>query len=404
MTQDQVWMLIVLVAVGGAFLLAFFLLRRWSDGRKALLARRLAAAEASINLGGPGSGDSSIGLGMGSTLRTTGDSGHGLGDSSIKLGDSATKLSGGSGIKLGGDSSTKLSGSGVRSGYGSATKLTQGGARGSTILQPGLQTALAGDSAIMPEKGLTARFDRGFNRMVERAGLGWGPEQALGIICLCGVLAAAGLYLWKEELWFSLVGMLLGMAIPLGILMVLQARWQRQLQEQMPDGFFFLARSLRAGLSLEQALAVSGNQGARPLADEFRRCADRVRLGLPVPTALELTSRRIHLLDFNVFVSLVALHQTTGGNLAMQLDRLATSVRDRNQYQGYFRSATALGRMTAIAIGAAVPLIFLGYSLFQPEFALRFFQSGQGLAMLATAFVLEIIGAIWLYFLLKVSY
>jgi Flp pilus assembly protein TadB len=268
-----------------------------------------------------------------------------------------------------------------------------------------LTSQLAIDPAIAhPPKGLSQRVDLAFNRMVGRAGFDWAPEQALGVICLFGVLAAAGAYVWREELWVGLVGLLLGLAVPLGVLMYLQARWKQQLQEQLPDAFFFLARSLRAGLSLEQALSVVASQGARPLADELKRSAEQVRLGLSIPTALELAARRIQLVDFNVLVSVVALHQTTGGNLAVQLDRLATSVRDRNQYRGYFRSATALGRISAIAIGAAIPTIFLGYALFEPEYALRFFESSTGVAMLCTAFVLEIIGVLWLYALLKASY
>ena len=141
-----------------------------------------------------------------------------------------------------------------------------------------------------------------------------------------------------------------------------------------------------------------------PLADQFQRCAEHLKLGLAAPTALQLTARRINLPDFHVFVALVTLHRTIGGNLTMLLDRLAGSVRDRNQFAGHFRSATAMGRITAIAIGTAVPLIFLGYALFDPDYATRFFESATGMTMLAIAFALEIVGTIWLYCLLRSDY
>jgi tight adherence protein B len=371
MTSDQVLMAAILIGVGGLFLLCFLLVRRLLDARRDKLEQRLAA----------GVSDSATRHGPPSVRRSTKDPGIGAGDSAVKLGgDSGTLRTG--------------SGSGLRQAGGTlqASAKDTGGA------------LLVESSMLDPGEGITHRVDRAFNRIVDRSGLQWTPEQALGIVCLVGVLAAAGAYVWREELWISLVALILGLAVSLGVLMYLQAKWQKLLQEQMPDAFFFLARSLRAGLSFEQALAAGGAQGARPLADELRRAAERVRLGLPIPTALELAAKRINLLDFNVFVSVVALHQTTGGNLALQLDRLATSVRDRNQYRGYFRSATALGRISAIAIGAAVPLIFLGYALFQPEYALRFFESAAGITMLITAFALEIIGVLWLYALLKASY
>jgi tight adherence protein B len=248
------------------------------------------------------------------------------------------------------------------------------------------------------------RMDQAFMLAIDRTGLGLSAEQALGIIGLAGACAAVGLYLWREELWLAVVGLLFGLAIPTTSFLWMQGRWKRQLQAQLPDALFFVSRSLRAGLSLEQALDLSGDEGPRPLADELRRCAEQLKLGLAAPIALQSTAKRVNLPDFHIFAAIITLHRSIGGNLTLLLDRLAASVRDRNQFAGYFRSATAMGRITAIAIGAAVPLIFLGYSLFDPDYATRFFESAAGIAALTVAFILEIIGTVWLFFLLRSDY
>jgi tight adherence protein B len=255
-----------------------------------------------------------------------------------------------------------------------------------------------------PPSGWANKLDSAFVRMIERTGLPLNAEQALGLICLTGVCLALVLLLWRGELWLVMFGLGLGILMPLAIFVYLQARWQRQLQEQLPDIFFFLARSLRAGLNLEQALALVGDQGPKPLADQLRRCAEQISLGLSVSAALELTARRIHLVDFNIFVSVIGLHRTTGGNLPLLLDRLAASTRDRNQYRGYFRSVTSLGRLTATFLGLASPVILLGYAFLYPDYIAHFFETGAGLSALAVAFVLEVIGVIWLYLLLRVDY
>jgi tight adherence protein B len=251
---------------------------------------------------------------------------------------------------------------------------------------------------------LRTRMDQAFVSMIERADVGLTADQAMGLICLAGVTLATALYLWKDELWTLAVGLLVGTAIPLAIFTWLQTRWRRQIQQQLPDAFFLLARSLRAGLSMEQALALLASEGLPPLSHEIRRCVEKVNLGMALPAALQVTARRINLVDFNVFASIIALHRTIGGNLPLLMDRLAMSTRDRNQFAGYFRSATALGRITALAIGLAVPLIFLGYAAFEPEYFARFFQSTSGLVALAVAFGLEIIGVVWLMYLLRVDY
>jgi tight adherence protein B len=246
--------------------------------------------------------------------------------------------------------------------------------------------------------------DRGFRRMVVRTGLEVGPAQALALILLTGVVLGAGLYLWREQLWLGGLGLAVGCGAVLGIFAILQARHQRLLQNQLPDTYYLLARSLRAGLSLEQAIALTGEEGLRPLADEFRRCAAQVQLGLTVPAALQLTARRLQLLDFNAFVSTVSMYQATGGNLPLLLDRLAAATRDRNQFRNYFLAATALGRATAVALALAAPALVLAYAIFQPSFAVPFFQSRAGLTTLGIGLGLELIGAFWLYKLLSLEY
>jgi tight adherence protein B len=248
------------------------------------------------------------------------------------------------------------------------------------------------------------RMDRGFDSMIRRTGLEAEPSQALAFIALMAVGLAGLLFLWRGELWLTILGLVVGGGGTLAVYFVMQNRYRRRLSEQLPDAFYLLARSLRAGLSLEQAIALTGEQGARPLAEEFRRCAAQLRLGLAIPAALQLVARRLRLLDFNVFVTTVSLHYTMGGNLAMLLDRLAAGTRDRNHFRGYFRTATALGRVTAIFIGIMTPLLLLGYAIFQPDHVRAFFESPQGWTAIGVAAVLQVIGVIWLYRLLRVEY
>ncbi|MGH7171929.1 MAG: type II secretion system F family protein [Gemmataceae bacterium] len=268
----------------------------------------------------------------------------------------------------------------------------------------GSDSDIALGSASTPRQGWRERLDRAFDRMIQRTGMEVDSGQALALIALVGVALAAALFFWRGELWLSILGLTLGGGGTLMAFLILQRRYRRQLSEQLPDAFYLLSRSLRAGLSLEQAIALTGEQGAKPLAGEFHRCAAQLELGLAIPSALELVARRIQLLDFNVFVTTVSLYYTMGGNLAMLLDRLAASTRDRNQFRGYFRTATALSRVTAIAIGLMTPLLLLIYALYPPEHARAFFESPDGWAAMAVAGLLQIIGIVWLYRLLRVDY
>ncbi|MCS6850444.1 MAG: type II secretion system F family protein [Gemmataceae bacterium] len=266
-------------------------------------------------------------------------------------------------------------------------------------------SSLLGDIALPPPpRGWAARMDAAFDRMIQRTGLGLTPEQALGIMALLAVVLGGAMFLWRPALWTVGLAGLIGLAIPMGLFLYYQSQWRRQLQEQLPDAFFLLARSLRAGLALEQSMEQVARYGNQPLADEFRRGVEQLQLGLSVPAVLQLMANRIQLTDFNVFVSAVGLHRTTGGNLAQLLDRVAASARDRSQFHGQVRAATALSRTTAGVIAGAAPVILLYYLIVQPEFTGPFFDSRAGIIAVVIALTLEIIGIVWLYFLLRLDY
>ncbi len=261
------------------------------------------------------------------------------------------------------------------------------------------------ESLLLPRepKGSLAKFDAGFASMVERTGLGLSLADACGWIAFFGAVGTLGFYLLHPEVWMAMIGMATGVAFAVAALFAYSLRYRQKLLEQLPDSLLMLARSLRAGLTIEQAIDMTGEQGPKPLAHEFRRCAAQIRLGLPSVLALENAARRLQLLDFNVLVSTVSLHTRVGGNLPMLLDRLAIGARDRNEFRGYLRSATALARVSILGIAAATPLILLGYLFFQPEYASGFFQSQQGFLTIAFALGLEIIGAVWLYRLMRIE-
>jgi tight adherence protein B len=260
--------------------------------------------------------------------------------------------------------------------------------------------------SLVPEapKSWSDRLDQGFDNMIQRTGLEVDSSQALGFMTLVGVALGGALFVWRGEPWLAVLGLVVGSGGVLLYYWIRRNRYHRQLQDQLPDTFYLMARSLRTGMSLEQVIALVGDQGTRPLAGEFKRCAGQLELGLSVAAGLQLMAKRLRLLDFDAFVSTVMLYQTTGGNLPQLLDRLAAGARDRNQFRNYFLSATAYGRVMAIALALAAPLLLLAYAIFQPDFSRPFFQSVTGWTTVAVVACLELIGALWLFSLLKIEY
>jgi len=246
-----------------------------------------------------------------------------------------------------------------------------------------------------------------FGDMVERTGWQLNPAMALALIVLFGVLPAAAVFVWRmgeHEEWLALPTFFLGAAIPLLILWWRQRVWRRTLQNQLPDVFFLLARSLRAGRSIDQAMQLVGDQGVPPLSKEFARMHRQLELGLALHVVLANAARRIRLVDFNVFASVLGLHRTTGGNLPVLLDRLAVATRDRNQFEGQYRAATVMGRYSAAFIAGLAAVIMFYLFFFQRDWAARFFESGMGIALFVAALALEASGLALLFWFLRAEY
>ncbi len=251
---------------------------------------------------------------------------------------------------------------------------------------------------------LSGRIDRDFDTMIAQTGLGITTYQAMGIIALSAVILGGLPILWRNDWLLASFGVLFGVILPLAIFALCRIQYRWKIQNQLPDAFFLMSRSLKAGLNIEQSMGTVASYGTEPLAGEFKRVVDQTSLGLAVPVAVKGMARRIDLPDFDAFVTAVTLHRTVGGNLATLLERVATAARDRTQFRGYFRSATALARITGFAIALAPIILLIVYAFWQPDFIERFTSSVLGTRMLLTAAVLEVVGIIWMLSLLRVEY
>lgn len=248
--------------------------------------------------------------------------------------------------------------------------------------------------------GPLARFDEA----VRRSGLDASPAGVRAVMLLLAVGLAGGLWLWKEQVGLSALGLLVGAGVPVAVVAFAHRRYRARLQAQLPDAYRVLAGSVRAGQTLEQAVEFYAANGAQPLAEEFAHCAALMRLGMSPAAAVQATAARVRLFDFDLLASTVGLYAQTGGNLVLLIERLADSVRDRNQFAGQFFAATAQSRVVAIALGLAAPAVLVVYLLAEPEHTQAFLASPSGWATLVGCAVLEVIGVLWIWRLLKVDY
>ena len=96
-----------------------------------------------------------------------------------------------------------------------------------------------------------------------------------------------------------------------------------KLRSQLPEAFDLMARVVRAGQTLGQALLAVADEFPQPISVEFAFCYEQQNLGLPPEVAFRDLARRTGILELKIFVLAVLVQQQTGGNLAELLIKLA---------------------------------------------------------------------------------
>ncbi|MGO8746489.1 MAG: type II secretion system F family protein [Thermoguttaceae bacterium] len=260
------------------------------------------------------------------------------------------------------------------------------------------ELAAEGTVELNPGRTATERFAH----FVHESGLQIKPQQVLGL-CLVTAAAADGLAWLLTNHWaatatvkwiVTAVAALIAGVLPTIYVSGVRSRRREKLLSQLPDAFDLMARTMKAGQTIPQALQAVGDELSRPVADEFSYCYEQQNLGLSVEATVRDLARRTGLLEIKIFVLAVMIHRQTGGNLADLLGKLAHVIRERYRIRGAIRTVTAEGRMQAVVL-LALPPVMLGVLLYMNRpYALVLFQYP---ALLAATFGSMAFGAWWMH-------
>ncbi|MEX0867058.1 MAG: type II secretion system F family protein [Pirellulales bacterium] len=269
----------------------------------------------------------------------------------------------------------------------------------------GLDTAEADEIALLIDnRRPNGRLDRWFLRLLDESGSQLDYSTAGMILGGAAVIGCAAPLLLFDTMLGAIAGLVVAFSLPLMFWSVKRILRLRRLRKDLPETLDQLADAVRSGRNLEQAaeMVASNNQG--PLAEEFGYCAAQLKLGHGAVPVLERMVRRVNLPEFKIFAIAVLVHRQTGGSLATLTARLATAARDRAEFLGHLGAVTAGGRLSAI--GLVLGALFGVCVIFwiQPDYLRTFVEHRLGPPLLATAGVLYLVGAIWVWRILKVSY
>ena len=183
-----------------------------------------------------------------------------------------------------------------------------------------------------------------------------------------------------------------GFFLPIGAVRFYRTRRLKRFEAQLTDALQQMANSLRAGLTLPQAIEHIGRESAAPLGQEFGLFVKEVKLGVPVEDGLVAMAERVGSEDLQLVVTSTNIARQLGGNMAEMFDTTAATIRERFRLEGKIKSLTSQGKMQGIIV-AALPLgIGVAFNWVRPDLVQPMFDGWYGYALVGIVAILEAIG------------
>jgi tight adherence protein B len=224
-------------------------------------------------------------------------------------------------------------------------------------------------------------------------------QRSLLFALLCGL--AAGWY--TEDPLFALLLAMGAASLPLLRLMYRRRKRLQSFEEQLPEALSVVARSLKAGMPFSEAVNMVSKEMKEPISKEFGRVFIELNYGGDLRSALLGLLARMPTVAVMAVVTAVLIQRETGGNLAEVLERIATLLRERFRFQRSVRTLSAEGRGTAWVV-AIMPFILAAVTeAMNPGWISDLVSDPLGKQLTISAFVLMVVGIVWLKRLVSID-
>jgi len=221
-----------------------------------------------------------------------------------------------------------------------------------------------------------------------------------------GLLAGGVIFIFCMLAIKWVAGLLFGVATvmaPRMIFNILREQRRAIISEQLVDALGLLANSVRAGLTLPQAMEILVKEMKPPITQEFGRVLQEYRLGTDFDEAMLNMARRVESRDLDILVNAVMVTRRSGGNVGEIFQNIAATIRERIRIEGKIRALSATGNMQALVMSAMPFGIMIALWFMQPEYIITMFSTAIGLVALLVVVVMVVAAFFWIRWIMDID-
>ena len=172
---------------------------------------------------------------------------------------------------------------------------------------------------------------------------------------------------------------------------------------QLVDALGLLANSVRAGLTLPQAMEILVKEMKPPITQEFGRVLQEYRLGTDFDQAMLNMARRVESRDLDILVNAVMVTRRSGGNVGEIFQNIAATIRERIRIEGKIKALSATGNMQALVMSGMPFGIMIALWFMQPEYVYAMFSTTIGLMALSLVIVMVVAAFFWIRWIMDID-
>ncbi len=215
---------------------------------------------------------------------------------------------------------------------------------------------------------------------LEKAGKTITPKQYVlrRLISMVVIMAFFSLLLKKKLIISFLVALIFGVWLPLKLLRRASTKYTKAFLRLFPDAIDLIVRGLRSGLPVSESLILVTTEVPEPVGPVFGNIANTMKLGVSLEKALQETSKKLDMTEFNFFTTSIILQRETGGNLSEILNNLSEVLRSRFIMHMKIRAMSSEARASSYIIGALPFLVLGAVMLVSPEYMRPLWEDYRG--------------------------
>lgn len=187
-----------------------------------------------------------------------------------------------------------------------------------------------------------------------------------------------------------------GLFLPVVIIKMLEAQRRKKFSGQIVDGLLILSSSLKAGLSLLQAIGELVEEMPSPISQEFGLVLRQMQMGIALDEAMINLKKRMRVDELDLIVTALLVARETGGDLTITFSKVINTIQERNKLLGRVKALCVQGRMQGIIMS----ILPIGFGIFvyktNPGFFDIFLKDPIGKGLMIYALFSEVMGIIFI--------